>query len=132
MLIVAPGKLSKYSILSHLSCWRSLCLTFDRYVDSFQSSRPKAKDIERPYRCTLCRRNYGTLSALSLHIRIKHETIVRLMMGLTANDEMLSIHGRSVGAYMNGWTQDNFIEPRYSLRAAMAIQRQEEAGSSQN
>lgn len=92
----------------------------DVYLTS--ASRTESVYIERPYGCKLCRRRYGTLSALSLHVRIKHEQVVRLMMGLGPRDEVVSLHGRSVGAHMNDTLKDTYIAPRFSLSEALAIQ----------
>jgi hypothetical protein len=48
-------------------------------------------------------------------------------MGLSTDNGTQSIHGRSVGGYMNGIIKDNYITPLCSLPEAVAIQEREKA-----
>eukprot|EP01138_Halocafeteria_seosinensis_P001049 gb/GECG01001073.1/.p1 GENE.gb/GECG01001073.1/~~gb/GECG01001073.1/.p1 ORF type:complete len:290 (+),score=35.70 gb/GECG01001073.1/:1-870(+) len=83
------------------------------------------KDIERPYSCPMCKKGYGTLSAVSMHLRLKHERIVRRMMGLKDTQQVSSHHGRSVAGFINDIHKDSYLIPVCSLDEALRSQAME-------
>ena len=90
--------------------------------------RRATTDIERPYVCPMCEKSYGTLSAVSMHLRLKHERIVRTMMGLNRYQEMSSHHGRSVAGFVNSVQKANYLVPVCSLQEALEKLQNEDEG----
>eukprot|EP01138_Halocafeteria_seosinensis_P010568 gb/GECG01010791.1/.p1 GENE.gb/GECG01010791.1/~~gb/GECG01010791.1/.p1 ORF type:complete len:241 (+),score=16.90 gb/GECG01010791.1/:1-723(+) len=84
-------------------------------------------DAELPYECKLCRRGYGTLSALSMHLRTKHELLIRVMLGLKDSDKIVSAHGRSVGGFINGEYKPSYWVPVCTLQEALELMKRPNA-----
>eukprot|EP01138_Halocafeteria_seosinensis_P004602 gb/GECG01004708.1/.p1 GENE.gb/GECG01004708.1/~~gb/GECG01004708.1/.p1 ORF type:complete len:284 (+),score=32.67 gb/GECG01004708.1/:1-852(+) len=68
--------------------------------------------------CSFCTKSYDTLSALSLHLRLKHHELVRIMVDVSPSQQLQAIHGRSVAAYVNHCMKPGYYYPKYSPEEA--------------
>eukprot|EP01138_Halocafeteria_seosinensis_P013628 gb/GECG01013918.1/.p1 GENE.gb/GECG01013918.1/~~gb/GECG01013918.1/.p1 ORF type:complete len:279 (+),score=25.33 gb/GECG01013918.1/:1-837(+) len=97
-----------------------------------RQKRRKAHEIVRMFSCCFCSKSYGTLSALTLHLRCKHPKLVRKMMGLAEGEYLQPIHSRSVAAFVNNAMTDKHIMPSCSAQHAMHNARQRRPTIKQN
>ena len=63
---------------------------------------------------------YGSLSALTLHIRQKHVEVATVMMGLDPEHQLLPIHARSIAAYINNAMTRRHVMPVMTASEALS------------
>eukprot|EP01138_Halocafeteria_seosinensis_P005658 gb/GECG01005784.1/.p1 GENE.gb/GECG01005784.1/~~gb/GECG01005784.1/.p1 ORF type:complete len:183 (+),score=16.71 gb/GECG01005784.1/:1-549(+) len=81
----------------------------------------KVRQSDRYHRCCFCQRQYGCLSALSLHLRMKHPRLVKAMLGMDQAEAVQPIHARSIGAYANDVMTRKLFRPVRSLEEAVHV-----------
>eukprot|EP01138_Halocafeteria_seosinensis_P013630 gb/GECG01013920.1/.p1 GENE.gb/GECG01013920.1/~~gb/GECG01013920.1/.p1 ORF type:complete len:321 (+),score=35.63 gb/GECG01013920.1/:1-963(+) len=81
--------------------------------------RRKSNEIERDYNCCFCDKRYGSVSALTLHLRHKHPHLVKEMYALGSIQDLLPIHARSVAAFVNDALTVKHVRPERSAEEAI-------------
>lgn len=82
--------------------------------------RRKSNEIERNYDCCFCEKRYGSVSALTLHLRQKHSSLVKEMYALHSTQDLRPIHARSVAAYVNNALTIKHVRPLRNAEQAIA------------
>lgn len=81
----------------------------------------KSWQIEKQYDCCFCEKKYGSLSAVSLHLRHKHPFLVKTMMGVGEREELVPLHARSVAAYSNEALGPKHLTPARTAHEAISL-----------